>query len=70
MEMQDELGNTVELTVGMKLRVRFGSYGSQSAEVVKITKAGNVYVKKHRNKSGTWTKPIRLWPGELLGRCS
>lgn len=53
------------LRVGDTIEVSFGSKGTQKALVEKITPQGNVYVAKFRAKSGSWTKPVRLYPTEL-----
>lgn len=56
-----------DLRPGMVIRVTFGARGSQRAEVTRVTPAGNVYVRKWRATSETWTKPIRLYPSEFIG---
>jgi hypothetical protein len=53
------------LRVGDTVEVSFGSRGTQKALVEKITPQGNVYVCKYRERSGSWTKPVRLYPTEL-----
>lgn len=67
MMMEDELGNKIDLRIGTKIRVSFGSHGSQTARVVRITSHGNVYVEKYQERSKRWTKPVRLYAGELIG---
>lgn len=54
------------LRPGDKIRVRFGAKGTQTAIVHDITRAGNVRVKKYSAKSMSWTKPVRLYPSELI----
>ena len=67
MLMKDKLGNAVELKPGMLIKVSFGSEGSQKAKVSKVTRTGNVHVRKYRRRSQSWTNPIRLYEGELIG---
>lgn len=62
----DPLGNKVELRKGLHIRVRYIE-GTQRARVTKITRHGNVYVRKYSKRSDCWTNPVRLWPEQLLG---
>lgn len=54
------------LRAGDHVKVAFGSKGMQLAVVHSITNAGNVRVQKYRVKSNSWTKPVRLYPHDLL----
>ena len=54
------------LRPGDRVRVAFGSTGSQEAVVHDITPAGNVRIKKWRVRSKSWTKPVRLNPGDFM----
>jgi len=51
--------------IGDKIKVRFGSFGTQLAEVVRFSRR-SVYVKKYRAKSKTWTGPVRIDPSSVL----
>lgn len=54
------------LNPGDQVLVRFGSRGSQAAVIVRRTRDGNLLVRKYRAKSRSYTKPVRLHPGEVL----
>lgn len=55
-----------QLRPGSTLQTKFGSRGKQNAKVVKITKNGTVYVTKYRAASDEWTKPVRLYPADIV----
>jgi len=65
--MKGQMIEYSDLQPGMLIRVAFGNHGSQKAIVDKVTRDGNVHVKKWRASSARWTKPVRLYPQEFLG---
>lgn len=54
------------LEPGDQVRVRFGSQGSQAAIITARTRDGNVLGRKYRAKSHSYTKPVRIHPGDVL----
>ncbi len=55
---------------GERIYVRFGSIGKQIAEVVSVSKRGNIYVRKYRASSDSWTNVTRIRLGEILRKPS
>ncbi len=56
------------LKAGDQIRVTFGSKGSQLAVVFGRNRNGIVQAVKYSAKSNKWTKPVKVYAGEILGR--
>ena len=56
-----------EIPPGTRIKVKFGRGGSQIAEVIHDNLLGDkVLVKKYRNNSDRWTKPLKIQRSEIL----
>ena len=62
--------NANHLFPGSMITVRFGARGSQVAYVTKRTRMGNLHGCKWRERSKSWTKPARIFFGEITGFAS
>lgn len=54
------------LKPGDEVLVRFGSRGSQAAIITSRTSGGHLLGRKYRAKSRSYTKPVRIHPGDVL----
>lgn len=54
------------LKPGDQVLVRFGSSGSQSAVITERTRSGYLMGRKYRERSRSYTKPVRIHPGDVL----
>jgi hypothetical protein len=60
--------NLMRLRRGDGIWVRFGSQGTQYANVHHFSPRGDLFVVKWRAASRTWTQPVRLGDAEFLYR--
>ena len=67
MILRDGIGNYIQLEIGMRIRVRFGSRGTRSARVQNITRRGNAYITTYNKSRKKWSCPRRLWAAEFIG---
>ena len=51
--------------IGDRVKVRFGSFGTQLAEVVRFGRR-YIYVRKYRAKSGVWTGIVPIDPSTVI----
>lgn len=54
------------LNAGDQVVVRFGSKGTQSALITGRTKSGYLMARKYRERSRSYTAPVRLHPGDVV----